>query len=357
MVRRTPLETELGQILGHLNRPRDRKLIARHLGWDGGPPCSLSEAGAAFQITRERARQVYAGALPLIRQPARTPALDAVLAFVRKRQQERVADVERRLREREFTSGMFSLHGVLTAARLLGRSPGFDLDQFGGVWFVGDVSEVGMAIRLTAAKLVEHHGVARVSVVTRTAAKGHSGRIKTGLVRGILETRSDLCWLDQPGEWFWLTSVSRNRLLTRVQKVLAVFSRIPLVKLHEAISRDYRPLRIPEAVLRSFCACLPWCRVNGDDLVVCGELNPDTILSGGEAVTCAILQQHGGAMDLSSLEECCYAAGVKKANLWRVLSFSPLIQRLDREVYGFILKTPPRTIGPKLTPQPCEGRS
>lgn len=335
-VRRTPLEAELSELLGGLKKPRDRKLIARHLGWDGGPPCSLSEAGAVFQISRERARQVYAGAVPLIRRHGSAPSLDSILSYIRRHEQEPVSDVERELQEHGFTNDRFSLHGVLTAARLLGRNPGVDLVRFGGTWFVGEVSKVGRAILVTAAKRVEHHGATRISVVRQDVGRRLEGRIKDRLVRQILETREDLCWLDPAGDWFWLSSVSRNRLLTRVEKVLAVFPRIRVSKLHHAISRDYKPLRIPESVLRSICASLPWCHVVGDDVRASTELDAAAILSGGEAIACTILREHGGSLELSQLESQCYAAGVKRANLWRILSFSPLIQRLDREVYGFI---------------------
>lgn len=323
-------------MLGRLKSPRDQALVARHLGWDGGCPCSLKEAGAKFQLTRERARQVYAEALPLLRQSAGTRALDAVLAFVSKRKQERVSDVEREVQQRGYTKGIFSLHGVLRAAQVLGRAPGFEVDQFGDTWFVGRVSELGRAIVNTAVKHVEHQGAARVSLVYQEVAGRYRDPIKAEFVRRILETRRDLRWLDRSGEWFWLTSAPRNRLVTRLEKVLAVTPRIALSKLNRAISRDYKPLRIPDSILRSFCAGLPWCKINGRDVAASGELNVERLLSGGEAVTCALLREHGGVMPLAPLKELCLAAGIQKANLWRVLSFSPLIRRVDKEVYGLI---------------------
>jgi len=330
------LEAELAQALTRLKSPRDQALVARHLGWDGHCPCSLKEAGEQFKLTRERARQVYAEALPLLHQSMGTGALDRVVAFVRRNEQERVSDVERQLQRRGYTNGVFSLHGVLTAASVLGRSPGFELDQFGDTWFVGRVSESGRSIVNTAAKHVEHHGAARVSRVVQEIARGHRGPVKAKFVRRILQTRSDVRWLDKSGEWFWLTSVPRNRLVTRVEKVLAISRRIRLAKLNQAISRDYQPLQIPDSILRSLCAGLPWCQISGRDVAACGELRVDRLLSGGEAVACALLREHGGVMPLSHLKQRCLEAGVKRANLWRVLSFSPLIRRVDKEVYGLI---------------------
>jgi hypothetical protein len=244
--------------------------------------------------------------------------------------------MERQLQQRGYTSGIFSLQGVLTAARVLGRSPGFELDQFGDTWFVGRVSELGRAIVNAAAKHVEHHGAARVSLVAQEVARGRRGPVQAEFVRRILQTRLDVRWLDKSGEWFWLASVPRNRLITRVEKVLAISPRISLSKLNQAISRDYRPLRIPDSILRSFCAGLAWCQISGRDVTASSELKVEGLVSGGEAVACALLREHGGVMPLAHLKERCLEAGVKRANLWRVLSFSPLIRRVDKEVYGLI---------------------
>jgi hypothetical protein len=315
---------------------RDRSLVARHLGWDGQQPCSLRQAGAGFHLTRERARQVFAEALPLLRVDEGIPSLEAVLAFVRRRQNELVSDVERQLEQKGFTSGRFSLQGVLTAARVLGRAPGFDVEQFGGVWFVGRISQIGRTILNTAMKRVEHYGATRVSVVRLEIVKKLRRRVDDRLVRRILQTRPDIRWLDKSENWFWLTGPPRNRLRTRIQKVLAATPELSVSTLRQAISRDYVPLHLPESVLRSFCGCLPWCRVSGSTVAARTELSVGELVSGGEAIACSILRQHGGVLELSELQRECYAAGVQRANLWRVLSFSPLIRRLDRELYGLI---------------------
>jgi hypothetical protein len=41
-------------------------------------------------------------------------------------------------------------------------------------------------------------------------------------------------------------------------------------------------------------------------------------------------------MPLAHLKKRCLEAGIQRANLWRVLSFSPLIRRVDKQVYGLI---------------------
>ncbi|MBZ5579693.1 MAG: hypothetical protein LAP40_24320 [Acidobacteriia bacterium] len=185
-------------------------------------------------------------------------------------------------------------------------------------------------------KSVAHHGAARVSDLCLHAPRTLGRAGGRYLVRQVLQTRADIRWLDESGEWFWLTAVPRNRVVIRVQKVLALHPRIALSMLHRAISRDYKPVNIPEAILRSLCSHVPWCRVASHHIEAGGLPRLEQLLSGAEAVICGILRGHGGALPLPRLQQLCFATGVKRPNLWRVLSFSPLIQRFDKEIYGLV---------------------
>lgn len=329
------LDSDLSTALRSVKSVRNRKLVARHLGWDGLPPCSLQQAGAKFQITRERARQIYAEALPLLRQSG-VPTLDAVLSFIQKRSHQRVGDVEQELRRQGMTGKRLTLRGVLRAADVFDRKPAFQLHRIGDALVIGPVSRVARTILDTAAKNVSRHGAAHVAGLCREVSGTRGLLVDEQLVRRILQTRSDISWLDKTGEWFWLTSVSRNRLLTRIQKVLAIHTRIHVSHLHQAVSRAYKPLAIPPPVLRSLCAHLSWCRVEGQHVKARNVPRMEEVLSGAEAVVCRILRHHREPMPLHRLQELAQAAGVKRENFWRILSFSPVIRRFDRQVYGLI---------------------
>lgn len=116
------------------------------------------------------------------------------------------------------------------------------LHRIGAALFVGPVWQVARAILDTAVKNVAHHAAARVSELRPELSRSRRRDVDERLVRRILMTRSEICWLDDAGEWFWLRLAPRNRLLARVRKVLAVRPRIHVSKLHEAISRA-RPCR------------------------------------------------------------------------------------------------------------------
>jgi hypothetical protein len=334
-IKRT-LESELSDTLRRVASERNRQLVARHLGWDGREPCSLTDAGVQFQLTRERARQVYAAALPVLRQSAVVPTLGAVLTYVRRQQGELASEVEQRLVEQGLTVGGISLHGILRAAQVFRRRPTFQLHRIGDALFVGPIWQVARTILNTATKTVAHHGAARVSELRTEVSRSRRRGVDERLVRRILETRPDLRWLDDAGEWFWLTLVPRNRLLARVQKVLALRPHIHVSKLHEAISRARLPLRPPEATLRSICAQLSWCRVNNQYVESRVVLRMDDVLGGAEAIVCVLLRDSGGVLPLVKLENLCLRRGVKKDNLWRILSYSPLIERSGKAMYSLI---------------------
>lgn len=330
------LECELSDALRHVPSERNRQLIARHLGWDGQAPCSLADAGVQFQLTRERARQLFAAALPVLRQSTIVPALDAVLTFVKGQQGETVSDVEQRLVHLGLMDGGITLHGVLHAAQVFRRRPTFQLNRIGDALLVGPVWQVARIILNTAMKKVAHQGAARVSDLRPEVSRSRRSAIDERLVRRILETRPDVHWLDDAGEWFWLALVPRNRLLVRVRKVLAVRPRIQLSKLREAISRARPPLRLPETTLHSICAQLSWCRVNNQCLESRVVLRIEDVLVGAEAIVCVVLRDNGGPLSVAKLESLCRGRGVKQDNLWRILSFSPVIERCGKGIYCLV---------------------
>jgi hypothetical protein len=128
--------------------------------------------------------------------------------------------------------------------------------------------------------------------------------------------------------------VGRNRLLTRIRKILAVQPRISLHALDHALARDYRPIVLPEPGLRSLCGQLPWCRVEGQYLKAASDLTQRKVLSGDEAIVCEALRSAGGVVPLKTLRQVCFAKGVGKSNLWRILQSSPVIRRVDKQLYG-----------------------
>jgi DNA-binding PadR family transcriptional regulator len=210
------------------------------------------------------------------------------------------------------------------------------LQAVGGVLFVDGVSALGRTILDRALKTIAASGVARVSELSQEIPAGTRIRIDAQLVRSTLQTRIDISWLDDSRDWFWLTSVPRNPLVARIRKVLCVSPRITLLRLGQTISRDRKILKLPEPILRSYCASLSWCWVQDDRVEARIALGMADVLSGAEATICQILRVNGGVIRLPHLKRLCFEKGVTFENLWRVLSCSPVIRRFDRETHGLI---------------------
>ena len=78
----------------------------------------------------------------------------------------------------------------------------------------------------TARKAIEHWGVSTITNISdqlETQYKNYAGRlVNDSVIRAILMTREDFCWLDEAGGWFWLSSLPRNRVLNQIEKILSV---------------------------------------------------------------------------------------------------------------------------------------
>jgi RNA polymerase primary sigma factor len=63
-------------MLKYLN-PREERIIRMRFGFEDGNPRTLEEVGEAFDVTRERIRQIEAKALRKLRHPSRSSSVRA----------------------------------------------------------------------------------------------------------------------------------------------------------------------------------------------------------------------------------------------------------------------------------------
>jgi len=72
------LQEQIDEILSSLS-PREGMVIQLRFGLKGGQPHTLEEVGRKFGVTRERIRQIEAGALRKLRHPRRIRRLKGYL--------------------------------------------------------------------------------------------------------------------------------------------------------------------------------------------------------------------------------------------------------------------------------------
>ena len=355
---RMELEEELRDLVASVVSHSDRNhlIVTRYLGWDGRGGTTLQSVGDEFGMSRERVRQICA---PVAKALAATkpfaPALDRVLSVVAEKIPAPASAIEKALVAEGLTAAPFSLEGLIKSAEtipfqsptgttlkmrpmILGRQLPFVVTGSTGGRMVlsPQTLAVGNRIVRCARKSVEHWGVTTIEDITAQVMEQLPEPVRSDFVTQILRGHQDFQWLDEAGGWFWLTSVSRNRLLNRINKVLSVGSRVNVVELRSGVAREYRMQGFvpPQRVLLELCRqaagyLVEGSTVSADPPVAWGEALNET-----EQILLLALETHGPVMRREELEELCVELGMKRSTFYVRLGYSPFIARYAPGVYG-----------------------
>lgn len=339
--KRLTLEEELRDMVVGLTGHSERThlIVARYLGWDGRGGATLQAVGDEFGMSRERVRQIYA---PVAKALAATkpfaPALDRVLSVVEERVPAPASAIEKSLVAEGLTAAPFPLEGVIKAAEVLGRQVPFVITGASGNRMVlpPRMKTVANEIIRCARKSVEHWGVATVEDITAQVMEQLPEPVHSDFVTQVLQSNEDFQWLDEAGDWFWLSSVTRNRLLNRINKVLSVSPRINVAELRAGVAREYRMQGVvpPQRVLLELCRQAAGYLVEGSTVSADPPVAWWNILSETEQILLLALETHGPVMRRAELEELCVGLGIKRSTFYVRLGYSPFIAQYARGVYG-----------------------
>ena len=343
------LEAELASIAEATERGRTARIAVRHWGWDGRGGVTLEATGREFQdITRERVRQLCERLARRLREPAvatpPTPALDAALLFAAQVTPTTAHALARLLADEHISARPFDPAGLLTAAEVLGRDPTFTLDVVKGVRIAlpsppdpaDDPRDVVAAIVDTARSVVRRAGAARVADVTGRVAATLGVWVEDDFVTAVVSEPDDFAWLERRSGWFYLPSVAKNSVVSRVIKVLSVAGSIGLTELHAGIRRDerMRDFVMPEYILAELCERLPDVAVRDDVVALTRPIAPGDVLETTELTLVRILRQHGEPMGRHDLESACAAAGMKASSFNNRIAYSPIIAERGSGRFG-----------------------
>ena len=276
--------------------------------------------------------------------PIPAPALERALLQAAGAAPTTAQDLARRLADEHVAARAFDPEGLLTAAQVLGHEAPFILDTVKKVRVVlpdppdptADTAAVIAAIVSVARAIVRQAGAARVRDVTGRVAATLAVWMDDDLVSAVVSEPDDFVWLERRAGWFYLPSVAKNAVASRVVKVLSVAGRLDLADLHAGIRRDERMKEfvMPEYILGELCDRLPGLAVEDGRVYAREPIRPRDVLETTELTLVRILTEHGGAMERHALETLCLAAGMKVSSFNNRISYSPIITERGYGRYG-----------------------
>jgi hypothetical protein len=344
------LERELRDLAVAVSEPRNTQIMMQYFGWDGRGTTTLQSAGSEFNLTRERVRQIGDQfARHFARKKPFSPASHRALELIHSHLPAPADQIETLLVKNHIAQKQFRLEGLVSAARFLDHQCSFRIETIHGQRFVISRQTPSWAPEIVraAAGTVRHWGTAFVADVAELVNEAHSLSLTPEYVAGILQTRKDFAWLDpETGhQWFWLSSVPRNRLINRVAKVLSVSPEIHISELSAAVSRT-RGLNPPQEVLLEFCRQLSICRVKGQIVSASRPINRERQLSKTEFLMFHVMKKHGPLLEWGRFEALCKAEGINSDAFTVFMANSPIITRYARGVYGLVGSKVSRLVQP-----------
>lgn len=344
------LESELRDLAVAVSEHRNTQITLQYFGWDGQGTSTLQKAGNEYGLTRERVRQIGDQFIHhFARKKPFSPAAHRALELVHSQLPAPAPQIEASLVKNQIAQKPFRLEGLITAARLLDHHCSFRVETIHGQRFVmaQETRSWAPEIVRAAASTVRHWGAASIADMVDLVNQAHSLSLTPAFVAGILQTRKDFAWLDSGPDhnWFWLSTVPRNRLVNRIAKVLSVSPEIHVAPMSAAVSRT-RGLNPPQAVLLEFCRQLSICRVKGSTVVASRPINRESQLSNTEFLMYNVMKKRGPLLEWAKFETLCKAVGINSDAFTVFMASSPVITRYARGVYGLVGANVARLVQP-----------
>jgi hypothetical protein len=380
------LEQELASIVGSVEPGRNGRMALRHWGWDGRGGATLDATGGEFGgLSRERVRQlcgrVRAGLESAVQAAlegaagTRTsqagggllaPRLDEALVCAADAVPTTSGALARHLADRRIAARPFHPAGLDSAARILGRDVTFTLETIKGIAVVLpnpddptlDTRHLVATVVATARGVVRRTGAARVADVTGRVAGTLGTWVDEDFVRAVVTEPEDFVWLDRRSGWFFLPSVAKNAVMTRVLKVLSVAGELDVSELHAGIRRDerMRDFVMPEYVLAELCERIPGVAVEGRRVRTVEPLEPDAVLEATELAFVRVLRERRGSVERRELERLCLLGGMTASSFNNRVAYSPILDEVEPGRYALRGTTsPPRAAGPESDQVPHPG--
>jgi hypothetical protein len=318
----TTVEDELSRILDAAGlNVRQRKIIARRLGWDGNGGMTL-EAAANGEVTRERVRQLE----ERVRRASATkllPVVEAALELLAARAPITNDDAAGLLVAEGLARSPFEPAGLINAARFAGI--GEQVSIAAGCVFADGQRDDATRIEAMARKLVSRNGAARASAISDAV---DDPALDADAIRRVLVLDRETRWLDAEREWLFLPT-ARNRAANHLRKMLAVAPSQAITDVREGFRRyDGREVILPRNVVRELCKCFDWVHVDGERVAASVPLDYRAVLENTEETLVDIFREHGPVLDRATAVDLGERQGLDRTTTGLYLGWSPVFDRI-----------------------------
>jgi hypothetical protein len=199
---------------------------------------------------------------------------------------------------------------------------------------LADVTAARASYRI-ALRTVQGWGTATIRAVASQVRAAVHAVVEASFVEQMLIGISAFRWLDRRDGWFWFAQ-RRNPILTDVRKVFSVATRLPFLRLWDALFRT-RPGPAPSTeAIRQICEAIPGARLSEDIVTIDRALDRAAHLSVAENQVARLLESEPGGVSDSQLRRMVRAVGLPWTTVWRLLRSSPVFERSPAGLYVLI---------------------
>ncbi len=317
--------------------------LLRRFGWAGGQPLTLSEAATLVGVSRERVRQIQDRVeLDFHAQRVWTPVLDRAVNIIRRASPMPIQGVGPALNRAGITGRAdFDAEGLLRADEIFHSDRRITRTSYQDWEFLvrsGETPDLGFFTRTRTAilKLLNHQGMTSLD-----ALETQTGRVQYRRDDALQTIAMVDDWRLIDDQWIMPRDAdSRNPLLNRIRKVLAIVPRCPLILLHIQLLREDRPERMLDLsidALRAFVVYYPDLELLGNDVVASTRIPlPSEVLSESEQMILAALQAAGTDLSFANIVDAVKRASLSSMTAALTARTSPILQKRGRNIYALL---------------------
>jgi len=339
------LEEEAIDVASIQKGSRGERMLRARLGFGDLVPNTLQAVGLEHGVTRERVRQVcHPRHLIRIGRRGYLPILRGVLRRIIEAMPARCESIERQLVDRGLVERGTEVGEILGYAASLGIQCDAVESCPGDARIVATRADAEAIeeLRSRMRRAVHLDGAFMLSRLVDSISRAEGQRPWDQVAEVLLDSDTTLRVLTGEPRWVSAANVSDTAFVQRIGEVLRVSGPILVGDLRRALRREYRRGGlVPTTTVLSEVVTLTE-RLGFDESgrVVWNPAIPLPPLRGDSAIVVKVLEDLGGIAERRVWQRKCREAGVSDSSFGRQSSYSPLVRKLDRGIFGVVGRQP-----------------